>query len=102
MFNLVLQFAKDATPDVDADELLIFLKAGKSAQIKQVVDRFGRLFVEEFRHFMKLNDLTAKRMNAKPNKNGPSTGVGQKSPKKSPKKATSSQENEKWLNNSKK
>jgi hypothetical protein len=31
MFNLVLQFAKDAAPDVDAEELLIFLKAGKSA-----------------------------------------------------------------------
>jgi hypothetical protein len=29
MFNLVLQFAKDAAPDVDAEELLIFLKAGK-------------------------------------------------------------------------
>ncbi len=58
MFNLVLQFAKDASPDVDAEELLIFLKAGKSQQVKQVIERYGRVFVEEFRHFMKLNAMT--------------------------------------------
>ncbi len=62
MFNMVLQFSQDAAPDVDPEELLIFLKAGKSAQVKSVIDRFGRLFVEEFRHFMKLNSLTQLKM----------------------------------------
>ncbi len=97
MFNLVLQFAKDAAPDVDAEELLIFLKAGKSAQVKSVIDRFGRLFVEEFRHFMKLNSFQTAKHPVKLSQAGPSTGVGQRAQRKA-----SSEDDAHWHKNSQK
>ena len=53
LFGKVVSFAEESLGNCDDDsELLIFLKMGKSQQVKQVLDKYGRIFLTEYTHFM--------------------------------------------------
>ena len=57
LFKLVLQFAKNDNAADDGDELLTFLKMGKVQDEKQTIDKFGKLFLAEFLHFMRIVNM---------------------------------------------
>ncbi len=53
LFTKVVSFAEDSLGSCEDDgELLIYLKMGKSQQVKQAIDRYGRVFLTEYTHFM--------------------------------------------------
>ena len=50
-FKVFIQFASDGKRD--GKEAMNYLKIGKSQQHKNLIDKYGGLFLEEYNHFMK-------------------------------------------------
>ena len=51
-FKVFIQFATETVQD--GKEILNFLKVGKLQSSKNVIDKYGALFLEEFSHFMRI------------------------------------------------
>lgn len=53
LFTKVVSFAEDSLGSCEDDfELLIYLKMGKNQQVKQTIDKYGKIFLTEYTHFM--------------------------------------------------
>jgi hypothetical protein len=39
------------------EDLLMQMKLGRSTQHRGVIDKYGQIFLEEFSHFMRINEL---------------------------------------------
>lgn len=57
MLNFADSYFKGELEEFIAEDLLMQMKLGRALPHRQVIDKYGRAFLEEFQHFVRINSI---------------------------------------------